>query len=284
MLFASAAETLLQLSSDKKHLGGLPGITALLHTWTRTLDFHPHVHCIVTGGGLDVNEPQWIASKHDFLFPVQVLSRLFRGKFLAALSQAYERGILECAGGCSELSNPHAFTSLKNELYGMEWVVYAKQPFGGPSHVFEYLGRYTHRVAISNYRLISMADAGITFATKNGKTATLKPLEFIRRFLMHILPRKFVKIRHYGLKAACNVNTKLERARKLIESEMSFDVNQDASKVLSDDSLDSWIHHMMALTGVNLSVCPNCGTGKIIRTIIRPEKYREIEVEVIDSS
>jgi len=278
MLFAAAAETLLELGRDPRHLGGLLGITSVIHTWTRQLDFHPHVHCIVTGGGLNQDGDRWVSAKPDFLFPVKVLSRLFRGKFLAALCRAHERRQLEYAGGCADLAIGDNFAALKDQLYRKEWVVYAKRPFGGPEHVFEYLGRYTHRVAISNYRLLSMNDDGVTFATKDGKTITLAPTEFMRRFLMHVLPKGFTKIRHYGLKAASNVNTKLKRAKELLEAD-SKPMNVDDA-----DRGDTWLDLMRALTGVDLSVCTRCGTGRMLRTRIDPGPVLATSFEQWDTS
>ena len=261
----AASGTLLELGRDEQHLGGLLGVTAVLHTWTRELDFHPHLHCVVTGGGLDGDGERWVDSRPDFLFPVRVLSRLFRGKFLAALERAYDKGVLEFAGGCADLAGADRFATLKDALYRKEWVVYAKPPFGGPGAVFEYLGRYTHRVAISNQRLISMDDRGVTFHTKDGRTATLAPDEFIRRFLMHTLPRGFTKIRHFGLLAASNVNTKLARARELLDAERPASPSEG-----EDELVGTWLDQMLALTGEDLSVCPRCGIGRMIRSRIRP--------------
>lgn len=265
MLFAAASGTLLELGRDKKHLGGLLGVTAVLHTWTRQLDFHPHLHCVVTGGGLDEEGDRWVGTKPDFLFPVRVLSRLFRGKFLAALERAYDKGALEFAGGCADLADTDRFAALKDALYRKEWVVYSKPPFGGPGAVFEYLGRYTHRVAISNQRLITSDDRGVTFHTKDDKTVTLTQGEFTRRFLMHTLPKGFTKIRHFGLLAAGNVNTKLVRARELLDAETPTSVRESGDKLG-----DTWLDQMLALTGEDLSVCPRCGIGKMIRTRIEP--------------
>jgi hypothetical protein len=290
LLFAAAAETLLELGRDPKHLGGLLGITAVLHTWTRTLEFHPHVHCIVTGGGLagDLAEDgeRWVEAKPDFLFPVKVLSRLFRGKFLAALCAAYEREQLECAGGCAALADPGAFARLRDRLYREDWVVYCKRPFGGPEHVFEYLGRYTHRVAISNYRLLAMNDQGVTFATKDGKTATLAPTEFIRRFLMHVLPDGYKKIRHSGLKAPSNVNTKLKRARKIIEARCPPADEETDSLAPSDEpaGASTWIEQMCALTGTDPTVCPRCGIGRMKRTHVGPGVVSAGAASPVDSS
>lgn len=266
MLFSCAAETLQELGRDEKYLGGTLGITAVLHTWTRKLDFHPHIHCVVTGGGLDVEGDRWVSSKPAFLFPVRVLSKLFRGKFLHALSRANARGELEFAGGCANLKDSENFVALKDKLYNKDWVVYAKQPFGGPGAVFEYLGRYTHRVAISNQRLIGMNDQGITFFTKNGKTDTLSANEFIRRFLMHVLPGRYTKIRHFGLLAAGNVNTKLQRARELLEVENPKQKNDlETSKNLADTLLEKLMEQSQSP-----STCPHCGIGRIIRFHIEP--------------
>jgi hypothetical protein len=281
MLFKSAAETLLELGGDKKHLGGLLGITAVLHTWTRKLDFHPHVHCIVTGGGLDEKSDKWIATDRDFLFPVQVLSRLFRGKFLAALDTANRKGILEFEGAAAILKDKGRFAALKDSLYGKEWVVYAKRPFGGPMQVFKYLGRYTHRVAISNYRLLSMNDAGVTFKTRGERTVTLPPEEFIRRFLMHVLPKGFVKIRHYGLKSSTNAKTKLEQARKIIEADLP-----DDDVPMTDDCKkeDFCLEQTLASIEADRSLCPRCKVGKMIRARIPKAASFQISPEPKDTS
>lgn len=265
LLFQKAAETLLELGADERHLGARLGITAVLHTWTRELDFHPHVHCVVTGGGLaggpgdNQDGSRWVRAKPRFLFPVKVLSRLFRGKLLAALRRAYSRGDLECAGGCAELAEPERFETLVNRLACKEWVVYAKRPFGGPEHVFEYLGRYTHRVAISNQRLVAGGPDRITFATKGGKTCSLRPHEFIRRFLMHVLPRGFTKIRHYGLHASSNVNTKLRRAQALLEPTPA------SPATAPEPPACAWAEHLEQLTGVDVSVCPRCHAAPMLR-------------------
>lgn len=275
LLFRCAAETLSELAADPKWLGGQLGITAVLHTWTRELKPHPHVHCIVTGGGLAPDGSEWISSSGDFLFPVRVLSSLFRGKMVSALRKACRAGELDFVGGCAPLSAPAAFNRLMDRLFTKDWVVYAKRPFGGPEKVYEYLGRYTHRVAISNSRLIS-TEGGVTFATKEGKSVTLSPDEFIRRFLLHILPKGFVKIRHFGLLAACNATTKLEVARQLLEDRgegetpaliaketaSDHEVEADAARVLLTDD---WKALLRELTGEDLSLCPRCGEGRMVR-------------------
>jgi hypothetical protein len=247
LLFSAAARTLLELGQDEQRLGAQLGVTAVLHTWTRDLRFHPHVHCIVTGGGLAPQGDRWIASRQKYLFPVRVLSALFRGKFLDGLARAYECGELDLGGACAGLANPEDFARLKDTLYRKNWVVYAKRPFAGPEQVFKYLGQYTHRVGLSNHRLVSFDKHGVGFRTKNGKQVTVAPAEFIRRFLLHVLPNGFVKIRHYGLLASSNVHTKLAEARRHLEA-------NDKPTQASPPPL-TWQEQHLALTGVDLATC-----------------------------
>jgi hypothetical protein len=181
------------------------------------MGFHPHLHCVVTGGALAENDEAWVApTRSRFLFPVKALSKLFQGKFMDGLVHLYEAGALDLGGPCESLRDPEVFQLLKDALYRKRWVVYAKQPFGGPEQVFSYLGLYTHRVAISNRRLVAIDEKGVSFKTRDGKTMLLTPEEFIRRFLLHVLPKGFVKIRHYGLLAPCHAKTKLDVARRLL--------------------------------------------------------------------
>jgi hypothetical protein len=201
MLLASASQTLLALARDPKRLGGELGVTMVLHTWTRELRFHPHVHAIVTGGGLSNDDARWVRARSDFLFPVRVMGDLFRGKMLAAIEHAHMSGGLDV--GRVDL----------RALHRKSWVVYAKRPFGGPEQVVRYLGRYTHRVGISNQRLVSMDERGVTFRTKDGRAVTVAGHELLARFVEHVLPPGFVKIRHYGLHAARHATTRLEVAR-----------------------------------------------------------------------
>jgi hypothetical protein len=250
LLFSAAARTLLELGKDEQHLGAQLGVTAVLHTWTRDLRFHPHVHCIVTGGGLAPQGDRWISSHQKYLFPVRVLSALFRGKFLDGLARAYARGELDLSGACAELANPDAFGQLKDTLYRKDWVVYAKRPFAGPEQVFKYLGQYTHRVGISNHRLVAIDEHGC-FRTKNGQQITVAPTEFIRRFLLHVLPDDFAKIRHYGLHASSNVHTKLAEARRHLT------VNDKPAQASAPQQ--TWQEQHLALTGVDLATCPRCG-------------------------
>lgn len=258
LLFETASKTLLELGQDEKRLGAQLGITAVLHTWTRELEFHPHLHCIVTGGGLAPDGKSWIASRSRYLFPVKVLSRLFRGKFLAALQREHERGDVRWDDDLGKLLNP---------LYDTEWVVYAKRPFGGPDHVFKYLGRYTHRVGISNQRLLSLDERGVTFVTKGQRTLTLAPAEFIRRFLLHVLPPGFVKIRHYGLWASGNIATRLTAARLILAPDApppAAPPTQDLDHEGDDDQLD-WQKRLLLLVGIDVTRCPRCGEGRMIR-------------------
>lgn len=193
LLFTCAAQTLLELGRDPKRLGAELGMTSVLHTWTRELLFHPHVHAIVTGGGLSLDGTRWVETKPDFLFPVRVIGALFRGKFLDGLLRAHARGELLFQGPAAKLADPRRFACLRDKLYRMRWVVYAKPPFGGPEQVFRYLGRYTHRVGLSNQRLLSIDERGVTFRTKGEGTATVSPEVLLNRFLLHVLPKGFVE-------------------------------------------------------------------------------------------
>lgn len=253
LLFRSASRTLLALGLDPRRLGARLGVTAVLHTWTRDLQFHPHLHCIVTGGGLDPDRDRWVRGRRRHLFPVRVLSQLFRGKFLAALAREYAKGHLDLCGSCADLANPRAFARLRRRLYRLDWIVFAKRPFAGAKQVFRYLGRYTHRVGLSNHRLRAIDDAQVRFATKHGRSVTLTPEEFIRRFLLHVLPRGFVKIRHFGLFAPGRAAAVLrERARRLLGESQAVVDRQD------------WRQLLHRLTGVDLARCPSCRRGTMI--------------------
>lgn len=214
LLFAASAATLQELARDERHLGAELGLTAVLHTWTRELAYHPHLHCIVSGGGLSLDGRQWVRARKDYLFPVHVMGALFRGKMLAGLRRAYARGAF---AGFDAFTDPEGFDRLMRRLASHKrWNVYAKKTFRHAEHVFAYLGRYTHRVGIANSRLLALVDGRVTFRTKHGKAITLDAHDFLARFVAHVLPRRFVKIRHYGLLAAGNVNDKLEHARALL--------------------------------------------------------------------
>src|SRR5215471_3195367 len=222
LLFQTASQTLLTLAADRKRLGAHIGVTALLHTWGQNLLFHPHLHCVVTGGGLSADGRRWIAARRGYLLPVKVLGRLFRGKFLAGVKEAYQAGQLTFGGSVAALADPQVFRRWLDALYRQDWVVYAKRPFGGAQQVFRYLGRYSHRVAIANSRLLTLQDGQVSFHWKDyaddqrTKLMRLTADEFIRRFLLHVLPKRFVRIRHYGLFAGRQVSTRLVRCRQLL--------------------------------------------------------------------
>jgi len=241
LLFASAAQTLLTLAKDSKRLGAQLGVTMVLHTWTRDLRFHPHVHAIVTGGGLTDDAQRWVRSRRDFLFPVRVMGALFRGKMLAALHRAHGRRQLDLGGVDLE------------PLHRMRWVVYAKRPFGGPQQVIRYLGRYTHRVGLSNQRLLAMDEHGVTFRTRDGKSTTLPGEELLARFVQHVLPPGYVKIRHYGLHAACHATTRLEVARQRLTPGGAAEGRLQLSPPTED-----WRPLMLSLSGIDVRVCPAC--------------------------
>jgi hypothetical protein len=224
ILFTASAETMIAIAADPKHLGARIAITAVLHTWGSAMTHHPHVHMIVPGGGISADGSRWVSCRPSFFLPVQVLSRLFRGLFLAKLRAAHRAGRLNFFGNHAHLDDARAFKAYLAPLHKAGWVVYAKRPFGGPQAVLAYLSRYTHRVAISNRRLISADETGITFRWKDYRiegpgryqTMTLSTHEFIRRFLMHVLPRGFHRIRHYGLLASGNRAANIAQARKLL--------------------------------------------------------------------
>ena len=224
ILFRTAAETVRTIAADPKHLGAEIGLVAVLHTWGQTLQHHPHVHCVVPGGGPSLDGTRWIACRPSFFLPVQVLSRLFRRLFLAELRAAFAAGELGFFGEVAGLAEPAAFARRLNQLRQVEWVVYAKPPFGGPEQVLAYLGRYTHRVAIANSRLVTMSDGQVAFRWKDyrrhgrAKVMTLAADEFIRRFLLHTLPDGFHRIRHYGFLANGHRAAKLALCRRLLDA------------------------------------------------------------------
>jgi hypothetical protein len=224
ILFRASAETMLKIAADPKHLGARIGITSVLHTWGSAMTHHPHIHMIVPGGGLSGDGQRWIAGRPDYLLPVLVLSRLFRGLVLSMLLEAHGGGHLKFSGEHATLADGKAFKAYLGPLWNSDWIVYAKKPFSGPEAVMAYLARYTHRVAISNSRLIAANADGVTFKYKDYrvegperyKTMTLAPHEFIRRFLMHVLPRGFHRIRHYGLLANGGRAENIAKARELL--------------------------------------------------------------------
>jgi hypothetical protein len=207
LLFRASAETLLEVARNPRHLGAEIGFFSVLHTWSQTLNAHPHVHCVVAAGGLSPDHTCWVRSRDNYFLPKKVLSELFRGKFVHALKQAFQQGQLHFHGDLKDLAQPKTFAAWLRPLYRQDWVVYLKRPFGGPQCVVHYLGRYTHRVAISNHRLVSFKDGQVTFRWRDSahhneqKLLTLSLDEFLQRFLLHILPKGFVRIRNFGLLA-----------------------------------------------------------------------------------
>lgn len=261
ILFRAVSETLLTIARDPKHLGADIGFFSILHTWGQNLLHHPHLHCVVPGGGLTPDRSRFIATKPGFFLPVRVLSRLFRRLFLEGLRKAFLLGQLDFFGDLERLRDPAAFHRYLAPLGRSEWVVYAKPPFGGPAQVLEYLGRYTHRVAISNQRLLALSDTHVTFQWKDyrqphaPKRMTLHAEEFIRRFLLHALPPAFQRIRHYGLLANCRRKQSLVRCRQLLAAPATALLPQPR------DYRDLY----QSLTAHSLNRCPRCATGVMIR-------------------
>jgi len=262
LLFTTIAQTLRTIAADPKHLGAEIGFLAVLHTWGQTLSYHPHLHCVVPGGGLSPDGQHWIACRPGFFLPVRVLSRLFRRLFLERLEQAYDAGKLKLVAALEPLRAPEAFQRYLAPLHEQEWVVYAKPPFAGAHQVLDYLGRYTHRVAISNHRLLNIDDATIAFRWRDyrdgnrSKTMTLAADEFIRRFLLHVLPLGFQRIRYYGLMGNCHRKEKLARCRTLLGMRSAASHQPDAPQDYRD--------RYQALTGISLHQCPACQHGRML--------------------
>ena len=259
LLFKAAAEATLKIAADPKRLGARIGITAVLHTWGSALTHHPHVHMVVPGGGISPDGTRWVSCPPDFFLPVRVLSRLFRRLFLNMLAEAYAAGQLQFFGGHQGLAEPDAFTAFLKPLRKAEWVVYAKRPFAGPKAVLAYLSRYTHRVAISNQRLTAADASTVTFTYKDYrlegperyKTMTLATDEFIRRFLMHVLPKGLHRIRHYGLFANGNRAANIAMARELLSVPWHV-----------PNSIATMRRQLIAGVARALSRCPCCMTSK----------------------
>ena len=256
LLFAAASETLRTIAADPRHLGADIGFLAVLHTWDQTLRHHPHLHCVVPGGGLSMEGEGWRSCRPGFFLPVNVLARLFRRLFLQGLECAYEKGKLNFHGVCAFLAQPTAFKRLLKSVRAREWWVYAKPPFGGPAQVLAYLGRYTHRVAISNHRLLSLKHGKVTFSWRDNRhgqtqsTMTLTAEEFMRRFLLHVLPRGFQRIRQFGL-LANRRRDELGRCRQLLRT---------AAQTVESLSQDYQSLYQI-VTGTSLQACPVCRTG-----------------------
>ncbi len=267
ILFRSASETLRQVAADPKHLGAEIGFLVVLHTWGQNLEHHPHVHCVIPGGGISPDRTEWLRCRQNFFLSVKVLSRLFRGKFLHYLLEAFKNGKLEFHGQLLDLRSDKAFRAHLAPLYTKEWFVFSKAPFGGPAQVLKYLARYTHRVAISNRRLVSMNNGNVSFLWKdyaNGcrrRVMTLTAVEFIRRFLTHILPKGFMRIRHYGFLANRYRKQKLEQCRRLLDVRI-VDVDVDST---DDGTSDREPPDNPQERQERTTRCPACKHGQMIQ-------------------
>jgi hypothetical protein len=271
ILFKAAAETLRTIAADPKHLGAQIGLVAVLHTWGQNLHHHPHVHCVVPGGGPSLEGTRWVPCRPGFFLPVRVLSRLYRRLFLECLKAAFEAGDLAFFGALADLQEPANFARLIAKTRQIDWVVYAKPPFGGPSQVLAYLGRYTHRVAIANSRLTKIENGQVAFRWKDyrhhdkAKVMTLAADEFIRRFLLHTLPDRFHRIRHFGFLANGHREAKLDLCRRLLAAPTPSPVPPAAD----------YREHYHRLTGRSLDVCPCCsGRMKTLSAIPPMRPYR----------
>jgi hypothetical protein len=265
LLFRATADTLQSIAADPQHLGAQIGFFCILHSWGQTLNFHPHLHCVVPGGGISLDGSRWVACRPGFFLPVKVLSHRFRKLYLRYLEQTYAAGKLQFYGELQELSDPNSFARYLTPLIDSEWVVYAKAPFGGPDRVLDYLGRYTHRVAISNNRLEALKDGQVSFAYKDykheqrHKVMTISADEFLRRFLLHVLPDSFQRIRHYGLLGNRHRAENLGRCRELLAMPVPIPTPEH-------DYRERW----QQLTGHDPLQCPQCRNGKMVRIAILP--------------
>src|SRR5580700_8525954 len=253
LLFRASAETLLEVARDPRHLGAEIGFFSVLHTWNQKLQLHPHIHCVIPAGGLSLDHTHWIKSRQTFFLPVKVLSRVFRSKFVAALKCAFREGQLHFHENLTLLVQPKIFAAWLRPLFRKDWVVYSKPPFGGPEYVLQYLGRYTHRVAISNHRLISLADGKVTFRWRDSahhnvqKVMTLALDEFLRRFLLHLLPQGFMRIRNFGF---------LANRRRAVLLPLCFHLLSSTQALKPEPAMTTDVN--------NLRLCPNCGGPMVV--------------------
>ena len=260
LLFHSSAAALLEIARDPRHLGGEIGFFSVLHTWNQRLQFHPHVHCVLAAGGIAPDHSRWISARRSFFLPIKVLSRVFRGKFVAGLRATFHEGALQFHGNLAPLREPRAFASWLRLLFRQDWVVYSKRPFGGPQHALRYLGAYTHRVAISNHRLVALSEGNVTFFWRDSahsnkqRLMTLPVEEFLRRFLLHLLPRGFVRIRNFGFLA------NRQRATLL---PLCFQLLQGAAEISAQETASPAADHLFPLWN-----CPVCrGTMHVVERL-----------------
>lgn len=262
LLFRSVSETLMELAHNPKHLGARIGAIGILHTWGQNLMDHPHIHCIVTGGGLSSDGSRWVSCRKDFFIPVRVMSALFRGKFLGLLKKCFLSDDLVFPRSIGHLGQPGNFETFRKQLYQKKWIVYCKPPFDGAKGVLQYLGRYTHRIAISNNRILTNQDGNVSFLWRDyaddnrKKTMTLKADEFIRRFLLHVLPARYVRIRHFGLLANRNRKDNIAVCRKIMGSKT---ITKENAK------LETWQELLRRICGIDVNVCPVCQKGRMSR-------------------
>ena len=262
ILFRSVSETLMELSNNPKHLGACIGFIGILHTWGQNLMDHPHIHCVVPGGGLSPDGSRWVSCRKRFFIPVRVMSALFRGKFLDYLKSSFESGDLIFPGGIRHLKDPRTFEVFRGQFYHKKWVVYCKPPFDGAEGVLKYLGRYTHRIAISNNRILKVQDGDVSFRWRDyadgdkQKTMTLKADEFIRRFLLHVLPHRYVRIRHFGLLANRRRKDNIALCRELIGSCKTVTKEKE--------SPETWQDQLLRICGIDINTCPVCKKGTMV--------------------
>ncbi len=265
LLFRSSSETLTELANDPKHIGAKIGVIGILHTWGQNLMDHPHIHCVVTGGGMSP-DGSWVSCRRGFFLPVKVISALFRGKFLDLLKNCFSRGDLVFPGQLSHLKQPGNFNAFRGQLSRKKWVVYCKPPFDGPQGVLKYLGRYIHRIAISNNRILATQDGNVSFRWRDyaddncQKTMTLKADEFIRRFLLHVLPSRFVRIRHFGLLANRSRKDNIVACRKILGN----------PEIISEKAVgqESWQEQLLRICGIDVTICPACQKGRMCRVAL----------------
>ena len=267
LLLRSASETLTELADNPKHLGARIGFMVTLHTWGQNLMDHPHVHCVVTGGGL-APDNRWVSCRKGFFLPVKVMSALFRGKFLDHLKRSFEDEDLIFPGGIGHLKDPRTFEVFRRRFYHNKWVVYCKPPFDGAQGVLQYLGRYTHRIAISNNRILKLQDGEVSFRWRDysdgnkQKTLTVTAGEFIRRFLLHVLPHRYVRIRHFGLLSNRNRKDDIALCRELLES--------GATVTKKTDKKETWQEQLLRICGIDVTACPVCKKGRMLTVEFLP--------------
>ncbi len=269
LLFRSASETLMQLAQDPKHLGATVGVIGILHTWGQNLMHHPHIHCIVTGGGLSSDEDRWVSCRKGFFIPVRVISALFKGKFLDLLKKCFQSDGFVFPDSLSHLNQHEDFERFTRQLYHQKWVVYCKPPFAGVKGVLQYLGRYTHRIAISNNRILHIQNGDVSFLWRDyadhnrQKTMILKTEEFIRRFLLHILPSRYVRMRHFGLLANRKRKDAIALCRQILGD----------SKTQQNPRKETWQEQLLRICGIDVTLCPVCRKGRMLM-IVRLLPYR----------